>query len=156
MIKNLSLIFIALVFAGCWSKSSLHSQANLKNELLAYTQKYYKDGTLLVATYLNPIYQGEFVSDFKGSEVFILSIYPTNISPNYININALNSKFQKLDADDNLTSLTSINLPWSNHYKITTPSQNKDILNLEISLDDNSTARLKFQKNARSLYWNNE
>ncbi len=52
MLKNIAIIFIALLLAGCWGKSSLHSQANLKNELLAYTQKYDKAQTLLVATYL--------------------------------------------------------------------------------------------------------
>ena len=152
--KNLFLIFIAILSAGCWAKSSLHSQANLKNELLAYTQKYDKDGILLVATYLNPIYQGEFVTEFEGSDIFIVSIYPTHISPTSIDINSHPALIQKLSPNDKLTSLTSINMPWSNHYKVSLTAQEANILELNISLDNNSTANLKFQKVSRSLYWN--
>lgn len=155
MLKNLATICIALLLAGCWGKSSQYSQENLKNELLAYTQKYDQAGTLVVATYLNPIYQGQFVSQFSGKEIFIVSIYPDNLSLKSIDINSINANFTKLDKDDNLTSLTSINLPWSSHYKVSVPSQNTDTLTLDIALDSNSTAKLKFQKVARSLYWHN-
>ncbi len=153
MLKNIAIIFIALLLAGCWGKSSLHSQANLKNELLAYTQKYDKAQTLLVATYLNPIYQGEFIGEFEGSDIFIISIYPANKLPKSITINSKNANFTKLDKDDKLTALTSVNLPWSSHYKADIQAQNTNILNLDITLDDNSTAKLQFQKIARSLYW---
>ena len=108
---------------------------------------------MLVATYLNPIYQGEFISEFEGSDIFIISIYPANKLPKSITINSKNANFTKLDKDDKLTALTSVNLPWSSHYKADIQAQNTNILNLDITLDDNSTAKLQFQKIARSLYW---
>lgn len=153
MLKNLTFLIISLMLAGCWGKSSLHSDANLKNELLAYTQKHNSAEILLVTTYLNPIYQGEFTTDMQDFDTFIVSIYPQNLTPKSVTINSINATLTKLEKDDKLSNLVSMTIPWSNYYKATIPTQKSNILSVNITLDNNTTATLNFQKVARSLYW---
>lgn len=153
MLKNLTLLITALILAGCWGKSSLHSDANLKNELLAYTQKHDASGTLVVATYLNPIYQGEFTANMQELDLFIISLYPQNLTPKSVTINATNATLEKLENNDKLAALVSISMPWSSYYKATIPAQKSNTLSLDITLENNTTATLNFQKVARSLYW---
>ncbi|NLY04062.1 MAG: hypothetical protein GXZ15_04400 [Campylobacter sp.] len=57
MVKFINLALLTLLIIGCTSKTYVHEP--LKNELLAYTQKFEhirdnSDRYLAVATYLNP------------------------------------------------------------------------------------------------------
>lgn len=152
--KKLNLFIIVLIFlTGCASKKSELNP--VQNELLAYTQKFEKiNGKkryLAVASYLNPILKE------NDKEIFILSSYPKEeiILEKSININNdFDLNITKLDLNDKLLKLANINLPWSNHYKITSKIKNNNYLTLNYKTQSGTDATLKFLKVSKSMYWN--
>ncbi|WP_304339435.1 hypothetical protein [Campylobacter ureolyticus] len=152
--KKLNLFILVLIFlTGCAEKKS--DLDPVKNELLAYTQKFEsingKKRYLAVSTYLNPVLKN------SDKEIFILSSYPKEeiILLNSININSdFDLNITKLDLNDELLKILNINLPWSNHYKITSNVKNSDYLTLNYKTQSGINANLKFLKVSKSMYWN--
>lgn len=156
MKKFINLAILALVFAGCSNKEYVHDP--LKNELLAYTQKFETirgnaDRYLAVATYLNPVLAN------SNGERFLLSSYPQTegIKFDTLKVNKdSNLSVKEVKNGDEILNLTNINLPWSNHYEIISPVKNADYLTITYTTQKNTNVTLKFLKVSKSMYWNPE
>ncbi|PSM51813.1 hypothetical protein [Campylobacter blaseri] len=156
--KKISLtLIIALFVISCADKNAVHEP--VKNELLAYTQKFEivrtgNDRYLAIGTYLNPVLKKN-----TNEEIFILSSYPKEepINLKTIRVNGdSNLSIKKLDYNDELLKLVNINLPWSYHYKIIAPVKNSNYLTIAYDTNRSLRAVLKFQKVSKSMYWNPE
>lgn len=152
--KKLNLFILVLIFlTGCAEKKS--DLDPVKNELLAYTQKFESINEekryLAVSTYLNPVLKN------SDKEIFILSSYPKEetILLDSINVNNdFDLNITKLDLEDELLKMVNINIPWSNHYKITSHIKDNDYLTLSYKTQSGINANLKFLKVSKSMYWN--
>ncbi|MCZ6156717.1 hypothetical protein CYJ41_06115 [Campylobacter ureolyticus] len=152
--KKLNLFILVLIFlTGCAEKKS--DLDPVKNELLAYTQKFESINEekryLAVSTYLNPVLKN------SDKEIFILSSYPKeeSILLDSVNINNdFDLNITKLDFEDELLKMVNINIPWSNHYKITSHIKDNDYLTLSYKTQSGINANLKFLKVSKSMYWN--
>ena len=152
--KKLNLFILVLIFlTGCAEKKS--DLDPVKNELLAYTQKFESINEekryLAVSTYLNPVLKN------SDKEIFILSSYPKEetILLDSVNVNNdFDLNITKLDLEDELFKMVNINVPWSNHYKITSHIKDNDYLTLSYKTQSGINANLKFLKVSKSMYWN--
>ena len=156
MKKLINLALLATIFVGCSNKEYVHDP--LKNELLAYTQKFEAirgnaDRYLAVASYLNPV-----LADASG-ETFLLSSYPQdeNIKFNTLKVNGdSNLSVREVKEGDKILEITNINLPWSNHYELISPVKEADYLTITYETEKNTQVSLKFLKISKSMYWNPE
>ncbi len=150
-------VFILMIFGCAGEKVIVHEP--LKNELLAYTSKSEiidgTDRTLIVATYLNPIYN----SDLDASkEHFLVAINPKEHAQNLKNIkvnddsNATNARL--LDENDEMLKFVGFSMPWALYYEVTAPSKQSDDLTLSFEIYQSKPVLLNFRKVAKSLYWN--
>ncbi|WP_103579550.1 hypothetical protein [Campylobacter concisus] len=150
-------VFILMIFGCAGEKVIVHEP--LKNELLAYTSKSEiidgTDRTLIVATYLNPIYN----SDLDASkEHFLLAINPKEHASELNNIkvnndsNATNARL--LDENDEMLKFAGFSMPWALYYEVTAPSKQSDDLALSFEIYQSKPVLLNFRKVAKSLYWN--
>lgn len=152
--KKLNLFILVLIFlTGCAEKKS--DLDPVKNELLAYTQKFESINEekryLAVSTYLNPVLKN------SDKEIFILSSYPKEESILLDSVNVNNDfdlNITKLDLEDELLKMVNINIPWSNHYKITSHIKDNDYLTLSYKTQSGINVNLKFLKVSKSMYWN--
>ena len=154
---TLFFIFILMIFGCAGEKVVVHEP--LKNELLAYTSKSEiidgTDRTLIVATYLNPIYN----SDLDASkEHFLVAINPKEHASELKNIkvnndsNATNARL--LDENDKMLKFAGFSMPWALYYEVTAPSKQSDDLTLSFEIYQSKPVLLNFRKVAKSLYWN--
>ena len=150
-------VFILMIFGCAGEKVIVHEP--LKNELLAYTSKSEiidgTDRTLIVATYLNPIYN----SDLDASkEHFLVAINPKEHANELNNIkvnndsNATNARL--LDENDEMLKFAGFSMPWALYYEVTAPSKQSDDLALSFEIYQSKPVLLNFRKVAKSLYWN--
>ncbi|MGF7440951.1 hypothetical protein [Campylobacter concisus] len=150
-------VFILMIFGCAGEKVIVHEP--LKNELLAYTSKSEiidgTDRTLIVATYLNPIYN----SDLDASkEHFLVAINPKEHASELNNIkvnndsNATNARL--LDENDEMLKFAGFSMSWALYYEVTAPSKQSDDLALSFEIYQSKPVLLNFRKVAKSLYWN--
>lgn len=145
---------VVIFFIGC---AKLNPDTDfLKNEILAYTQKfeYIKDSNryLAVGTYLNPI-DGD-LSNREEIEYFILSTYPREINPKNIKINNQVAEFKQISDDDKLLRYTDFSMPWGNYYLVTTKAIKANDLTMTYNTTNDLNVTLKFRKISKSMYWN--
>lgn len=158
MSKFISFFVLILMMFGCAGEKVIVHEP-LKNELLAYTSKSEiidgTDRTLVVATYLNPIYN----SDLDASkEHFLVAINPKEHASELNNIkvnndsNATNARL--LDENDEMLKFAGFSMPWALYYEVTAPSKQSDDLTLSFEIYQSKPVLLNFRKVAKSLYWN--
>ncbi|WP_035167224.1 hypothetical protein [Campylobacter concisus] len=158
MSKFISFFVLILMIFGCAGEKVIVHEP-LKNELLAYTSKSEiidgTDRTLIVATYLNPIYN----SDLDASkEHFLVAINPKEHASELNNIkvnndsNATNARL--LDENDEMLKFAGFSMPWALYYEVTAPSKQSDDLTLSFEIYQSKPVLLNFRKVAKSLYWN--
>ncbi|ORI04413.1 hypothetical protein [Campylobacter concisus] len=158
MSKFISFFVLILMMFGCAGEKVIVHEP-LKNELLAYTSKSEiidgTDRTLVVATYLNPIYN----SDLDASkEHFLVAINPKEHASELNNIkvnndsNATNARL--LDENDEMLKFAGFSMPWALYYEVTAPSKQSDDLTLSFEIYQSRPVLLNFRKVAKSLYWN--
>ena len=150
-------VFILMIFGCAGEKVIVHEP--LKNELLAYTSKSEiidgTDRTLIVATYLNPIYNSGLDA---SKEHFLVAINPKEHASELNNIkvnndsNATNTRL--LDENDEMLKFAGFSMPWSVYYEVTAPSKQSDDLALSFEIYQSKQVLLNFRKVAKSLYWN--
>ena len=150
-------VFILMIFGCAGEKVIVHEP--LKNELLAYTSKSEiidgTDRTLIVATYLNPIYNSDLDAN---KEHFLVAINPKEHAGELNNIkvnndsNATNARL--LDENDEILKFAGFSMPWSVYYEVTAPSKQSDDLTLSFEIYQSKPVLLNFRKVAKSLYWN--
>lgn len=124
-------VLIPFIFLSCAKENPGHNP--LKNELLAYTQKFEKIQEsyrfLATGTYLNPVFK-----DFEGKnkEYFILSIYPLEekLDLSTVRINNKLPLSVKEISDDEFAKLSPVKIYWAKHYKITASEMDSKTLNL--------------------------
>ncbi|WP_462189446.1 hypothetical protein [Campylobacter concisus] len=150
-------VFILMIFGCAGEKVIVHEP--LKNELLAYTNKSEiidgTDRTLIVATYLNPIYN----SDLDASkEHFLVAINPKEHASELKNIKVNNdsnaTNVRLLDGNDKMLKFAGFLMPWALYYEVTAPSKQSDDLALSFEIYQSRPVLLNFRKVAKSLYWN--
>ena len=150
-------VFILMIFGCAGEKVIVHEP--LKNELLAYTSKSEiidgADRTLIIATYLNPIYNSNLD---QSKEHFLVAINPKEHASELNNIkvnndsNATNARL--LDENDEMLKFAGFSMPWSVYYEVTAPSKQSDDLALSFEIYQSRPVLLNFRKVAKSLYWN--
>ena len=150
-------VFILMIFGCAGEKVIVHEP--LKNELLAYTSKNEiidgADRTLIIATYLNPIYNSNLD---QSKEHFLLAINPKEHASELNNIkvnndsNATNARM--LDENDKMLKFAGFSMPWALYYEVTAPSKQSDDLTLSFEIYQSKPVLLNFRKVAKSLYWN--
>ncbi|WP_103582517.1 hypothetical protein [Campylobacter concisus] len=150
-------VFILMIFGCAGEKVIVHEP--LKNELLAYTSKSEiidgADRTLIIATYLNPIYNSNLD---QSKEHFLVAINPKEHANELNNIkvnndsNATNARL--LDENDKMLKFTGFSMPWALYYEVTAPSKQSDDLTLSFEIYQSKPVLLNFRKVAKSLYWN--
>ena len=150
-------VFILMIFGCAGEKVIVHEP--LKNELLAYTSKSEiidgADRTLIIATYLNPIYNSNLD---QNKEHFLVAINPKEHSSELNNIkvnndsNATNARL--LDENDKMLKFAGFSMPWALYYEVTAPSKQSDDLTLSFEIYQSKPVLLNFRKVAKSLYWN--
>ncbi len=150
-------VFILMIFGCAGEKVIVHEP--LKNELLAYTSKSEiidgADRTLIIATYLNPIYNSNLD---QSKEHFLVDINPKEHANELNNIkvnndsNATNARL--LDENDNMLKFAGFSMPWALYYEVTAPSKQSDDLTLSFEIYQSKPVLLNFRKVAKSLYWN--
>ncbi|OUT14516.1 hypothetical protein B9N64_03540 [Campylobacter concisus] len=150
-------VFILMIFGCAGEKVIVHEP--LKNELLAYTSKSEiidgADRTLIIATYLNPIYNSNLD---QSKEHFLVAINPKEHANELNNIkvnndsNATNARL--LDENDEMLKFAGFSMPWSVYYEVTAPSKQSDDLALSFEIYQSRPVLLNFRKVAKSLYWN--
>jgi len=150
-------VFILMIFGCAGEKVIVHEP--LKNELLAYTSKSEiidgTDRTLIVATYLNPIYNSNLDA---SKEHFLVAINPKEHASELNNIkvnndsNATNARL--LDENDKMLKFAGFSMPWAIYYEVTAPSKQSDDLTLSFEIYQSKPVLLNFRKVAKSLYWN--
>lgn len=154
---TLFFIFVLMIFGCADQKVVVHE--SLKNELLAYTSKSeIIDGTertLIVATYLNPIYNSNLD---QNKEHFLVAINPKEHAQNLNNIkvngdsNATSARL--LSENDEMLKFAGFSMPWAVYYEVTAPSKQSDDLALSFEIYQSKSVLLNFRKVAKSLYWN--
>ena len=141
-------VFILMIFGCAGEKVIVHEP--LKNELLAYTSKSEiidgTDRTLIVATYLNPIYNSNLDA---SKEHFLVAINPKEHASE---LNATNARL--LDENDKMLKFAGFSMPWALYYEVTAPSKQSDDLTLSFEIYQSKPVLLNFRKVAKSLYWN--
>ena len=150
-------VFILMIFGCAGEKVIVHEP--LKNELLAYTSKSEiidgADRTLIIATYLNPIYNSNLD---QNKEHFLVAINPKEHASELNNIkvnndsNATNARL--LDENDKMLKFAGFSMPWALYYEVTAPSKQSDDLTLSFEIYQSKPVLLNFRKVAKSLYWN--
>ncbi|WP_459813342.1 hypothetical protein [Campylobacter concisus] len=150
-------VFILMIFGCAGEKVIVHEP--LKNELLAYTSKSEiidgADRTLIIATYLNPIYNSNLD---QSKEHFLVAINPKEHASELNNIkvnndsNATNARL--LDENDKMLKFAGFSMPWALYYEVTAPSKQSDDLALSFEIYQSRPVLLNFRKVAKSLYWN--
>ena len=150
-------VFILMIFGCAGEKVIVHEP--LKNELLAYTSKSEiidgTDRTLIVATYLNPIYNSNLDA---SKEHFLVAINPKEHASELNNIkvnndsNATNARL--LDENNEMLKFAGFSMPWAIYYEVTAPSKQSDDLALSFEIYQSKQVLLNFRKVAKSLYWN--
>lgn len=150
-------VFILMIFGCAGEKVIVHEP--LKNELLAYTSKSEiidgADRTLIIATYLNPIYNSNLD---QSKEHFLVAINPKEHANELNNIkvnndsNATNARL--LDENDKMLKFAGFSMPWALYYEVTAPSKQSDDLTLSFEIYQSKPVLLNFRKVAKSLYWN--
>lgn len=150
-------VFILMIFGCAGEKVIVHEP--LKNELLAYTSKSEiidgADRTLIIATYLNPIYNSNLD---QSKEHFLVAINPKEHASELNNIkvnndsNATNARL--LDENDKMLKFAGFSMPWALYYEVTAPSKQSDDLTLSFEIYQSKPVLLNFRKVAKSLYWN--
>ncbi|WP_459861507.1 hypothetical protein [Campylobacter concisus] len=150
-------VFILMIFGCAGEKVIVHEP--LKNELLAYTSKSEiidgADRTLIIATYLNPIYNSNLD---QSKEHFLVAINPKEHASELNNIkvnndsNATNARL--LDENDKMLKFAGFSMPWAIYYEVTAPSKQSDDLTLSFEIYQSKPVLLNFRKVAKSLYWN--
>ena len=150
-------VFILMMFGCAGEKVIVHEP--LKNELLAYTSKSEiidgADRTLIIATYLNPIYNSNLD---QSKEHFLVAINPKEHASELNNIkvnndsNATNARL--LDENDKMLKFAGFSMPWALYYEVTAPSKQSDDLTLSFEIYQSKPVLLNFRKVAKSLYWN--
>ncbi|OUT18858.1 hypothetical protein [Campylobacter concisus] len=150
-------VFILMIFGCAGEKVIVHEP--LKNELLAYTSKSEiidgADRTLIIATYLNPIYNSNLD---QNKEHFLVAINPKEHASELKNIkvnndsNATNARL--LDENDKMLKFAGFSMPWALYYEVTAPSKQSDDLTLSFEIYQSKPVLLNFRKVAKSLYWN--
>lgn len=150
-------VFILMIFGCAGEKVIVHEP--LKNELLAYTSKSEiidgADRTLIIATYLNPIYNSNLD---QSKEHFLVAINPKEHASELNNIkvnndsNATNARL--LDENNEMLKFAGFSMPWALYYEVTAPSKQSDDLTLSFEIYQSKPVLLNFRKVAKSLYWN--
>ncbi|WP_107769638.1 hypothetical protein [Campylobacter concisus] len=150
-------VFILMIFGCAGEKVIVHEP--LKNELLAYTSKSEiidgADRTLIIATYLNPIYNSNLD---QSKEHFLVAINPKEHASELNNIkvnndsNATNARL--LDENDKMLKFAGFSMPWALYYEVTAPSKQSNDLTLSFEIYQSKPVLLNFRKVAKSLYWN--
>ncbi len=150
-------VFILMIFGCAGEKVIVHEP--LKNELLAYTSKSEiingADRTLIIATYLNPIYNSNLD---QNKEHFLVAINPKEHASELKNIkvnndsNATNARL--LDENDKMLKFAGFSMPWALYYEVTAPSKQSNDLTLSFEIYQSKPVLLNFRKVAKSLYWN--
>ena len=150
-------VFILMIFGCAGEKVIVHEP--LKNELLAYTSKSEiidgADRTLIIATYLNPIYNSNLD---QSKEHFLVAINPKEHASELNNIkvnndsNATNARL--LDENDEMLKFAGFSMPWALYYEVTAPSKQSNDLTLSFEIYQSKPVLLNFRKVAKSLYWN--
>ena len=158
MSKFISFFVLILMIFGC-AEHKVIVHEPLKNELLAYTSKSeIIDGanrTLIIATYLNPIYNSNLD---QSKEHFLVAINPKEHASELNNIkvnndsNATNTRL--LDENVEMLKFAGFSMPWSVYYEVTAPSKQSDDLTLSFEIYQSRPVLLNFRKVAKSLYWN--
>ena len=153
LLKGALLAALAFFLNSCSANDPRHDP--LKNEFLAYTQKFESvragDRYLGVATYLNPV--APELRNAAGDEVFLLTSYPKEIQIRAVQINGANANVVPLSDGDPLLQKELFKIAWSSRYKITAPKSDKDELVLSYRTSNGLSATMKFRKVSKSLYW---
>ncbi|QPH85987.1 hypothetical protein CVT17_02930 [Campylobacter concisus] len=150
-------VFILMIFGCAGEKVIVHEP--LKNELLAYTSKSEiidgADRTLIIATYLNPIYNSNLD---QNKEHFLVAINPKEHASELKNIKVNNdsntTNARLLDENDKMLKFAGFSMPWALYYEVTAPSKQSDDLTLSFEIYQSKPVLLNFRKVAKSLYWN--
>ena len=153
LLKGALLAALAFFLNSCSANDPRHDP--LKNEFLAYTQKFESvragDRYLGVATYLNPV--APELRNAAGDEVFLLTSYPKEVQIGAVQINGVNANVTPLSDGDPLLQKELFKIAWASRYKITAPKSNKDELVLSYRTSNGLGATMKFRKISKSLYW---
>ncbi len=153
LLKGLLIAALAFFLNSCSANDPRHDP--LKNEFLAYTQKFESvragDRYLAVATYLNPV--APELRNAAGDEVFLLASYPKEVQIGAVQINGVNANVVPLHDGDPLLQKELFKIAWSSRYKITAPKSDKDELVLSYRTSNGLGATMKFRKVSKSLYW---
>ena len=153
LLKGALLAALALFLNSCSTNDPRHDP--LKNELLAYTQKFESvragDRYLGVATYLNPV--APELRNAAEDEVFLLTSYPKEVQIGAVQLNGVNANVVPLHDGDPLLQKELFKIAWSSRYKITAPKSDKDELVLSYRTSNDLGATMKFRKISKSLYW---
>ncbi|MBE2984716.1 hypothetical protein CCAL9344_02985 [Campylobacter sp. RM9344] len=159
MKKTIIFLCLALFFIGCYDKKIVVHEP-LKNELLAYTSKAEiideQNHILIIATYLNPIYQSKI--SINNEEKFLVAVSPKenaiNLTSIKVNNDANTIVARELEPSDELLELTGFNMPWAGYYEISSPTKDSDNLKLTFEIYPSNQVELDFRKVSKSLYWN--
>ena len=153
LLKGLLIAALAFFLNSCSANDPRHDP--LKNEFLAYTQKFESvragDRYLAVATYLNPV--APELRNAAEDEVFLLTSYPKEIQILAVQINGANANVTPLHDGDPLLQKELFKIAWSSRYKITAPKSDKDELVLSYRTSNELNVTMKFRKVSKSMYW---
>lgn len=153
LLKGALLAALAFFLNSCSANDPRHDP--LKNEFLAYTQKFESvragDRYLGVATYLNPV--APELRNAAGDEVFLLTSYPKEVQIGAVQLNGANANVVPLHDGDPLLQKELFKIAWASRYKITAPKSDKDELVLSYRTSNGLGATMKFRKVSKSLYW---
>lgn len=153
LLKGSLLAALAFFLNSCSANDPRHDP--LKNEFLAYTQKFESvrggDRYLGVATYLNPV--APELRNAAEDEVFLLTSYPKEVQIGAVQINGANANVVPLHDGDPLLQKELFKIAWASRYKITAPKSDKDELVLSYRTSNGLDATMKFRKVSKSLYW---
>lgn len=153
LLKGLLIAALAFFLNSCSANDPRHDP--LKNEFLAYTQKFESvragDRYLGVATYLNPV--APELRNAAEDEVFLLASYPKEVQIGAVQLNGANANVTPLHDGDPLLQKELFKIAWASRYKITAPKSDKDELVLSYRTSNGLGATMKFRKISKSLYW---
>lgn len=153
LLKGSLLAALAFFLNSCSANDPRHDP--LKNEFLAYTQKFESvragDRYLGVATYLNPV--APELRNAAEDEVFLLTSYPKEVQILAVRLNGANANVTPLGDGDPLLQKELFKIAWASRYKITAPKSDKDELVLSYRTSNGLGATMKFRKISKSLYW---
>lgn len=153
LLKGSLLAALAFFLSSCSANDPRHDP--LKNEFLAYTQKFESvragDRYLAVATYLNPV--APELRNAAEDEMFLLTSYPKEIQISAVQINGADANVVPLSDGDPLLQKELFKIAWASRYKITAPKSDKDELVLSYRTSNGLDVTMKFRKISKSLYW---